>query len=79
MKYANDGTKYNLKEYNDLTWISGEGPAAGKKYTVNFLYNPTYRIYKQSIDLMSNENKRFPNLVLLRYMNRFQKKDLLRF
>ena len=78
-KYTNDGTKFYLSEYNDLNWVSGQGPATGKKYTVTYLFHPTYRVYKQEIDLMSNENKQFPNLVQLRYMQRFNKKDFARF
>jgi len=78
-KYVNDGTKFNLEEYNDLTWVSGQAPSAGKKYTVNYLYNPSYRIYKQDINAMTNEDKQFPNQVLLRYMNKFSKRDLKRF
>lgn len=79
IKYVNDGTKFSIQEYNDLVWISGQGPAAGKKYSVTYIYNPTYRIYKQNIDGMNNENKYFPNLVQLRFMNRFDKKDFLKF
>lgn len=68
-------TDYRLERYNDLVWV-GNKPAAGKKYSFGFLYRPTYRIYKQNVDAMNNENKYFPNFCDMRFVNRYNKRDM---
>lgn len=69
------GTDYELQRYNDLVWI-GNSPAEKKKYSYGFLYRPTYRIYKQNVDAMNNENKYFPQFCDMRFVNRYDKKDM---
>jgi hypothetical protein len=70
------GTDFNLSEYNDLVWING--PANKKRYSLTFLYRPSYRIYRQNLDAMTNESKYFPQMVTMRFMNRFDKKDFIK-
>jgi len=77
VKYSN--AKFYLSEYNDLVWVTGQGPAQGKRYSVTYLYNPSYRIYRNEVNTMTNEDRRFPQNVLLRVMNKFSKKDFIRY
>ena len=74
-KYRN-GTHFDLSEYNDIIWTNG--PANRKRYSLTFLYRPSYRIYRQNIDAMTNEGKYFPQMVTMRFMNRFDKRDFIK-
>lgn len=69
-------TDYYLFNYNEIKWVSNHKPATNKKYSISFLYRPSYKIFRQNADYMNNENKYFVQYAMLRYMNKFDKKDI---
>lgn len=80
-----DGVKYTpdadfrLENYNDLAWLAGgSSPATGKRFTVLFLFRPSFKIYRQNIDTMTSENKYFPHFVKIRFLPRWTNKDLVK-
>jgi hypothetical protein len=72
------GTDFSLEEYNNLVWKAGKGPAAGKNFSISYVFRPSFRIYKQVVDTMSNENKYFPQMVEAKFMNKFTHADMVK-
>jgi hypothetical protein len=70
-----DNSKWELQDYNDLYWKVGQGPAIGKKYSVSYIYRPTYQVYNHDIDMIAKEDHRFPHTIHLRFFNKFSKLD----
>lgn len=76
IKYT-EGTDFYLFNYNEVKWKSGGSkPSANKKYSVTYLHRPSYRSFRQNADYMNNENKYFIQYAMLRYMNKFDLKEI---
>ncbi len=60
-----EGVNYQIQEFNRLQWISG-GPAQGKRYSVDYLERPTFRVLARGPTHNFAENKRFPQKLTLR-------------
>jgi hypothetical protein len=68
---------FELFEFNKILWISSKKPSSGTKYTVSFLYRPSYQIYRNLPQTTSLENVRFPVSSLAKMINKFTIKDIL--
>lgn len=66
---------FTLQNYNDLVWGVTK-PTQGKKYSVTCRFNPSYMVYKEDPGKVNAEDKRFPQMFLLRIFNRFTTKEL---
>jgi hypothetical protein len=75
--FYTEGTHYEIRNYNDLYWISG-GPAQGKKYSVDYMERPTFRIFERGPVHNFAENKRFPQKCTLRRYHHSTKIDRMR-
>lgn len=71
-----DSSKFELREYNNLHWITASKPARGKRYSIIYTYRPSYIIYKRQVSMLNAEDKRFPHNVYLRLFDRLTIKDL---
>jgi len=69
-------TQFELREYNNLVWTTNTKPAAGKKYGVNYLYRPTYMIYRAETQNVNVGNRRYPFRAYARLCNKLTLKDL---
>lgn len=73
--YVN-GTDFILSEYNKLTWLTAHKPALGKRYSVQYLYRPSYIVYRQMASPMNAEDLDFPQNVFVRFLPKVSIKDL---
>jgi hypothetical protein len=71
-----NSTKWELQEYNNFVWITSTKPAQGKKYTLNYLYRPTYQIYRQQNQNINMGDRRYPHRAYARLVNRLNFKDI---
>jgi hypothetical protein len=69
-------TLFEIQNYNNLVWLTSTRPAQGIKYTVSYLYRPSYMIYTQQDRTTNLENKRYPHKVHARFLNKFNWHDL---
>ena len=71
-----DSSLFEIQEYNDLYWKTVTRPATGKKYSIMYLYRPSYIVYRQMPSPMNAGDRDYPQSVFLRYLTRFTHKDL---
>jgi len=69
-------SNYSLIEYNNIVWIGSTKPAQGKKYTINYLYRPTYQIYKMQNQDINLADKRYPHRAYARLVNKTSVREL---
>jgi len=60
------GTDYVLSGGNKIKWITLNKPLSGETVSINYVYNLTYKVLKDSPNPRTSENNRFPRKVMLK-------------